>query len=123
MKHSEAFLTLVEAAKRQIREVDLDACRELLQQDPPALLIDVREDHEVAQGTPLGAIHLGRGILERDIVAREPDLDREIVLLCGGGYRSALAAESMGKMGYRRVSSLVGGWKAWVTAGLPVTKP
>ncbi|MGH7481729.1 MAG: rhodanese-like domain-containing protein [Longimicrobiales bacterium] len=85
-------------------------------------LIDVREDHEWAQGRIPGATHLGKGILERDIEARFPDLDEELVLYCGGGFRSALAADALRAMGYTRVSSLAGGFRGWTESGRPAER-
>jgi rhodanese-related sulfurtransferase len=122
MKHSRAFLLLVAAAKRRIPEVTVSGVKRNLRERHPFLLIDVREDREWDAGHITGALHLGRGILERDIENAVPDKHAEIVLYCGGGYRSALAAESLGRMGYRNVSSMAGGWKAWRRARGSVTK-
>lgn len=118
--HSPGFLRLVEAARQRVTEIQPDA---LLSRLPPRgafELIDVREDHEWAAGHIAGARHLGKGILERDIEEQVPDLDREIILYCGGGYRSALAADALGQMGYRRVYSLSGGYRTWTERGLPI---
>jgi rhodanese-related sulfurtransferase len=86
-------------------------------------LVDVREDREWQQGHAQGAQHLGRGVIERDIVGQIPDKDAPLVLYCGGGFRSAMAADNLQQMGYRNVWSLAGGWKAWLAAGLPIDKP
>jgi rhodanese-related sulfurtransferase len=123
MKHSPRFLARCEAARKKVREIDANALAELLADPTRAagtLILDVREDHEWALRRIPGTRHLGRGILERDIEALVPDPDADIVLLCGGGYRSALAAESLGELGYTRVSSLAGGLRGWIAAGLPV---
>jgi len=86
------------------------------------LLVDVREDNEWAKGHLPGAVHLGRGIIERDIEQRVPDTNAKLILYCGGGFRSALAAENLQKMGYSNVESMDGGWKGWLEAGLPIAK-
>jgi rhodanese-related sulfurtransferase len=119
MQHSEGFLKLVDDAKTRIRELDVAATRARLQANPQARLIDVREDNEWQQGHAAGATHMGRGIIERDIEGRMPDHDAELILYCGGGYRSALAADNLQRMGYTNVHSLTGGWKAWQAAGAP----
>jgi rhodanese-related sulfurtransferase len=108
---------LVDEAKKNVREITAEECRKL-----DGLLIDTREDHEWAAGHAVGAQHMSRGVLERDIETEVPDKSAKIVLYCGGGYRSALSAESLQKMGYTNVFSLAGGWRAWNDAGLPVTK-
>jgi rhodanese-related sulfurtransferase len=122
MKHSQGFLNLVNDAKGRVRETTVAQVRERQAQGRPFELIDVREDHEWAQGRAQGARHLGRGILERDIENLIPDRGAEIVLYCGGGYRSALSADSLQKMGYRNVWSMAGGVRAWSEAGLPIEK-
>ena len=118
--HSPAFLALVEDAKARVKEVDITEYQKL----PPGdhMLIDVREDHEWAAGHAAGARHLSKGIMERDIEALVPAKSDRLVLYCGGGYRSALAADALQKMGYTQVISLDGGWRAWNEAGLPVTR-
>ena len=121
MQHSEAFLQLVNDAKSRIREVSVAAVREKLDRGRSLHFIDIREDHEWARGRAEGAVHLGKGIIERDIEALVPDPDDEIVLYCGGGYRSALSAEALQRMGYRNVFSMAGGYKEWVASGNPVT--
>lgn len=118
MQHAPGFLSIVADAKTRVDEITVEA---LVQRRAatPFVLIDVREDHEWAAGHAAGAVHLGRGILERDVEKAFPDKRARLVLYCGGGYRSALSADSLQKMGYSQVLSLAGGWKAWVAAGLP----
>ena len=120
MKHSEGFLRLAEDAKRRVRELSVGQARARLAASPPARLIDVREDNEWQAGHAAGAEHLGRGVIERDIEARHPDKSAELILYCGGGYRSALACDNLQRMGYNNVHSMSGGWKAWQDAGAPV---
>ena len=120
MQHSEGFLKLVEDAKTRISEVTVEEARAWLAANPDARLIDVREDDEWRAGHAARAEHLGRGVIERDIEHQFPDKDAELILYCGGGYRSALAADNLQRMGYRRVFSMAGGWKAWKEAGAPV---
>jgi rhodanese-related sulfurtransferase len=122
MKHSPAFLRLVEQTKQQIREVHIADVRKKLDVGEHFHFIDVREDHEFAQDHARGAIHLGRGILERDIESLIPDNSAEIVLYCGGGFRSALAADSLQRMGYTNVTSMAGGIRAWREAGYPLER-
>ena len=122
MKHSPAFLKLVAQTKEQIREVEITDVKKKLDAGGHFHFIDVREDHEFAQDHAKGAIHLGRGILERDIESLIPDSSTEIVLYCGGGFRSALAAESLQRMGYTNVTSMAGGIRAWREAGYPVER-
>ena len=117
MKHSEEFLAVVEDAKTRIREVTV--AETLERTEAGAVLIDVREDNEWQTGHATDAIHLGRGVIERDIVGQISNKDKEIVLYCGGGYRSALAADMLQKMGYTNVFSMAGGWKAWRDADAP----
>ena len=118
MKHSEGFLRLVEEVRPRVREVTVAEALE--RTAVGARLLDVREDGEWQQGRARGAEHLGRGVIERDIEARAPDRAAELILYCGGGYRSALAADSLQRMGYTNVYSLAGGWKAWREANAPV---
>jgi len=120
MEHTEGFLKLVEEARRRIHEISVEQTRERLQADEGARLIDVREDREWEAGHAAGAEHLGKGVIERDIERLIPDKSTELILYCGGGYRSALAAETLQRMGYYDVSSMAGGWKAWQEAGAPV---
>jgi rhodanese-related sulfurtransferase len=118
MKHTEGFLKLTADAKTRVREVSVEQALERLKAG--ARLIDVREDNEWAKGHARDAEHLGRGVIERDIETAFPDHDAELILYCGGGYRSALAADNLQKMGYREVYSLAGGWKAWKDAGAAI---
>lgn len=118
MDHSPEFLAIVEDAKSRIRELNVQETLERLPRG--AKLIDVREDNEWEAAHARGALHLGRGIIERDIVGAFPDKDRELILYCGGGYRSALAADNLQKMGYTNVFSMAGGWSAWKAADAPI---
>ena len=121
MKHSPGFERLCEEVRARIREIDVvEAAR--LAAEPDTLLIDVREESEWAAGHAAGAVHMGRGVIERDIERLVPDPATRLLLYCGGGYRSALAAENLQRMGYRNVLSVAGGWRAWTTAGLPTTR-
>jgi rhodanese-related sulfurtransferase len=122
MKHSPGFLQLCNEARSQIREVTIADVKARLDRGETFHLVDVREDGEFAVDRVPGARHLGRGILERDIEQTIPDKDADIVLYCGGGFRSALAALSLQKMGYARVASMDGGIRAWREAGLPIEK-
>jgi len=122
MKHSEGFLKLVDDAKSRVREVSVAETQQRVRDDNNVKLIDVREDHEWDDAHATGAIHLGKGIIERDIETTVPDKDTELILYCGGGYRSALAGDALQKMGYTNVFSLAGGWKAWKEAGAEVEK-
>ncbi|HEX8749288.1 MAG TPA: rhodanese-like domain-containing protein [Pyrinomonadaceae bacterium] len=119
MKHSEGFLKIVEDARTRINEVTVEEARERLKANTGARLIDVREDNEWQAGHARGAEHLGKGIIERDIEVQVPDKDTELILYCGGGYRSALATDMLRKMGYRNVYSMAGGWKTWKESGAP----
>lgn len=118
--HSPGFLALVNEAKARIQEISIQEYQQLASGSQSVLLVDVREESEWAAGHAAGAIHLSKGIIERDIESTVPDKQTTIVLYCGGGYRSALAAENLMRMGYRNVFSLEGGWRAWSAAGLPV---
>ena len=122
MVHSAEFLKIVDDAKTRIRECTVEDVRRRQAGGERFLLVDVREDFEWNAAHAAGAVHLGRGIIERDIVAAAPDKGAKLVLYCGGGYRSALAADNLQKMGYRNVFSLAGGWRAWNEAGMPVEK-
>ena len=114
MKHSEGFLNIVNDAKSRIREVTV---AEAQARNADAKFIDVREDNEWEAGHAAGAIHLGKGVIERDIEKTVPDKETELILYCGGGYRSALAVDALQKMGYTNVFSMAGGWKAWKESG------
>ncbi|MCS6977722.1 MAG: rhodanese-like domain-containing protein [Gemmatales bacterium] len=118
--HSPRFLQLVAEARERIRELSIAEVHAKMQRGERFVLVDVREESEFAQGHLPGAIHLSKGIIERDIEKRFPELDTEIVLYCGGGYRSALAADNLQKMGYSNVWSMDGGFRGWRDAGLPV---
>jgi len=120
MIHTEGFLKLVNDAKGRVKEVTVTETQERLAANPNALLIDVREDNEWQAEHARGAEHLGKGIIERDIETTVPDKSTELILYCGGGYRSALAADALQKMGYTNVWSMAGGWKAWKESGAPV---
>ncbi len=120
MVHSAGFLAIADDAKTRVKQIDIGGYRRMQAAGEPHLLVDVREDNEWADGHAAGAVHLGRGIIERDIEARVPDKHTRLVLYCGGGFRSALAADNLRKMGYTDAISLDGGWKAWQQAGLPV---
>ena len=122
MKHNEGFLKVVNEAKSRVRQIDIATYRSMMAAGEQHLLIDVREDNEFAAGHAEGAQHLGKGIIERDIESKIPDRDATLVLYCGGGFRSALAADALQQMGYTRVISLDGGWRAWNEAGLPTKK-
>ena len=119
MKHSAGFLKLVEDAKTRIPEVTVEKARTILKDNTDALLIDVREDNEWSAGHAAGAQHLGKGIIERDIEQTIPDKQTHLILYCGGGYRSALAADALRLMGYEHAYSMIGGWKAWKESGAP----
>ena len=120
--HGEGFLNLVNDAKKRVKEEDFRETKRKLDAGESMILIDTREDSEWARGHIPRAIHLGRGVIERDIEKTVPDKDATIVLYCGGGFRSALAADNLQKMGYRNVISMDGGWRGWTEAGFPVIK-
>ena len=120
MQHSAKFLAIVNDAKARIRETTVEEVKNDRESGIDHMLVDTREDSEWNAAHAAGAIHLGKGIIERDIEGAIPDADRKIVLYCGGGYRSALAADALQKMGYTNVFSLAGGWRAWKAACMPV---
>lgn len=120
MDHSPGFLKLVNEAKPYVKEITVEQARERLAQNPQAILMDVREDREWEKDHAAQAVHLGKGILERDLEQMVPDQNREIIMYCGGGYRSALTAQVAQKMGYRNVYSLMGGYKGLVQAKWPM---
>jgi len=122
MAHSPQFLKLVQDAKKRVKETNVPDVKRRMDASERFLLIDVREDNEWAKGHLPNAMHLGRGIIERDIEQRIPDTSAKLILYCGGGFRSALVADNLQKMGYSNVESMDGGWKGWLDAGLPTTK-
>jgi rhodanese-related sulfurtransferase len=121
-QHPPRFLKIVDDAKTRVRETDVDAVKKRMDAGDKFLLVDVREDNEFAKDHLPGAIHLGRGIIERDIEAKVPELNTEMILYCGGGFRSALAADNLQKMGYTNVISMDGGIRDWREKGFPLTK-
>jgi rhodanese-related sulfurtransferase len=120
MEHSSGFLKLVNEAKPYVKEITIDEARERLAKNPQTVLMDVREDLEWQKGHAAQAVHLGKGILERDLEEMYPEPDREIIMYCGGGFRSVLTAAVAQKMGYRNVYSLKGGYKGLVQAKWPM---
>jgi rhodanese-related sulfurtransferase len=116
-QHSPGFLKIVEQVRANIRECTVEELKQRLDGPNPPVLIDVREENEFEAGHVPGAVHLSKGIIERDIESRFPDMSTELYLLCGGGFRSALAADNLQKMGYTRVVSVDGGWRGWTQAG------
>jgi rhodanese-related sulfurtransferase len=120
--HNPAFLALVNAAKSRIQEIDIDEYQRIRAAGEAHVLIDTRENDEWDAGHAAGALHLGKGIIERDIEAKVPGKDSKLILYCGGGYRSALAADALRQMGYTDAISLDGGWRAYQASGLPVEK-
>jgi len=122
MRHSPQFLKLVDEARKKIKETNVADVKRRADAGEQFFLVDVREDNEWASGHIPGAIHLGKGIIERDIEQVVPDTDAKVILYCGGGFRSALVADNLQKMGYTNVESMDGGWRGWTSAGLPITK-
>jgi rhodanese-related sulfurtransferase len=120
MAHSPGFLKIVNDAKSRVKQTDIEGYKAMLAGDAKPLLVDVREDQEYAAGHAVGAVHIGKGVIERDIEAKVPDRDTPMVLYCGGGFRSALAADALQTMGYTNVISLDGGWRAIQASGLPI---
>jgi len=123
MRHAPGFLKLVEDAKARVKEADFRDIKSRLDAREKLTLVDVREDNEWARGHLPGAVHLGKGVIERDIELAIPDKHAPLVLYCGGGFRSALVADNLQKMGYTNVISMDGGWRGWTTAGYPIEKP
>jgi rhodanese-related sulfurtransferase len=117
--HSPGFLKLVEEVRARVQEISIEDVHRKIAAGERFYLIDVREESEFASGRLPGAIHLSKGVIERDIERVIPDQSAPIILYCGGGYRSVLAAENLQRMGYRNVASMCGGWRAWCAAGLP----
>lgn len=122
MSHSPAFLKIVDDAKSRIKQTDVKTVLSRLNKGEKLILVDTREDNEWAKGRIKGAIHLGKGVIERDAEATLTDKNAEIILYCGGGFRSALSADNLQKMGYTNVISMDGGWRTWNEAGGPVEK-
>jgi rhodanese-related sulfurtransferase len=122
MQHSPRFLKIVDEARKNVREVTVDDVKAMLDRGERFHLVDVREESEFAKDHLPGAAHLGKGVIERDVETKIPDRNKKLVLYCGGGFRSALAADNLQKMGYTDVISLDGGWKAYAQAGLPTEK-
>ncbi len=122
MQHSPQFLKLVNEVKPRVKETNVAAVKRRMESDEEFLLVDVREDNEWAKGHLPGAVHMGRGVIERDIEKQVPENATKIILYCGGGFRSALVADNLQKMGYTNVESMDGGWRGWTEAGLPVEK-
>ena len=122
MEHSPGFLKVVNEARPRVKEITIEQARERLAQNPRAVLMDVREDIEWQSSHPSQAVHLGKGLLERDIERLFPDRNAEIIMFCGGGYRSVLTCDVAQRMGYKNVCSLIGGYKALVAANWPMAR-
>ena len=121
-QHAEGFLSIVNDAKKRIKEADFRDIKKRMDGGEKMILVDTREDSEWARGHIPNAVHLGKGVIERDIEKTIPDKNAPLVLYCGGGFRSALAADNLQKMGYTNVISMDGGWRGWTEAGFPVAK-
>ena len=122
MAHAPQFLKLVNDAKTRVKETNVEDVKRRMDAGEKFLLVDVREDNEWVNGHLPKAVHLGRGVIERDIETAVPDTGAKMILYCGGGFRSALVADNLQKMGYTNVESMDGGWKGWLAAGLPTAK-
>jgi rhodanese-related sulfurtransferase len=122
MAHNPGFLKLVNEAKSRVKETDMAGYKKMVADGSRPVLIDVREDSEWTAGHAKGAVHLGKGVIERDIETKVPDKSAKLVLYCGGGFRSALAADALRQMGYTDAISLDGGWRAYQESGLPIEK-
>lgn len=122
MQHAPGFLKLVEDSKKRVKETNIQEVRKKLDAGEKFILVDCREESEWGRGHLPGAIHLGKGIIERDIEKTVPDIQAPIIIYCGGGFRSALAADNLQKMGYTNVLSMDGGWRGWTEAGFPTVK-
>ena len=122
MAHNPGFLKLVNEAKSRVKQTDIEGYKKMIASGQKPLLIDVREDNEWTAGHAAGAIHLGKGVIERDVETQIPDKQTSMVLYCGGGFRSALSADALQQMGYTNVISLDGGWRAYQQSGLPIEK-
>jgi len=122
MVHAPQFLKLVQETRPRVKETNVPDVKRRIDAGERMLLVDVREDHEWSKGHLPGAVHMGRGVIERDIEQRIPDTETKLVLYCGGGYRSVLVADNLQKMGYSNVESMDGGWRGWTEAGLPTVR-
>src|SRR5499433_237050 len=122
MQHSPQFLRLVNDAKTRVKQTNVAEVKRRMDSGETLLLVDVREDNEWAKGHLPGAVHMGRGVIERDVETSVPETGTKMILYCGGGFRSALAADNLQKMGYTNVESMDGGWRGWNAAGLPTEK-
>ena len=122
MAHAPEFLKIVQDAKSRIRETDVQTVKKQLDAGEKIVVVDVREESEWARGHIPGAVYIGKGVIERDIEQKVPDKNATLVLYCGGGFRSALAADSLQKMGYKNAISMDGGWRGWTESGYPVAK-
>lgn len=122
MVHSPQFLKLVQDAKQRVKETNVPHVKKRIDAGERLILVDVREDNEWAQGHLPGAVHMGKGVIERDIEKQVPDVHTKLILYCGGGFRSALVADNLQKMGYTNVESMDGGWRGWTEAGLPTVR-
>ncbi|MGB7024252.1 MAG: rhodanese-like domain-containing protein [Candidatus Acidiferrales bacterium] len=120
--HSPAFLSIVNDAKTRVKEADFREIKKRLDAGEKMILVDTREDNEWAKGHIPGAVHLGKGVIERDVETTIPDKNATVVLYCGGGFRSALAADNLQKMGYKNVISMDGGWRGWTESNFPIAK-
>jgi rhodanese-related sulfurtransferase len=122
MAHAPKFLKLVQDAKQRVKETNVPDVKRRMDAEEKMILVDVREDNEWAKGHLPGAVHMGKGVIERDIEQQVPDTGTKLVLYCGGGFRSALVADNLQKMGYTNVESMDGGWRGWTEAGLPTVR-
>jgi len=122
MVHSANFLKLVNDAKSRVKETNVADVKRRMDAGEKFVFVDVREDNEWAKGHATGAVHMGKGVIERDIETAVPDPKTKLILYCGGGFRSALVADNLQKMGYTNVESMDGGWRGWIEAGLPTAK-
>ena len=122
MAHNPGFLKLVNEAKSRVKEIEVPAYLKMREAGEEHILVDTREDNEWAAGHVAGAVHLSKGVIERDIETKVPDVNAKLILYCGGGFRSALVADNLRQMGYRNAISLDGGWKALKESGLPLEK-
>ncbi|MFI5057747.1 MAG: rhodanese-like domain-containing protein [Candidatus Acidiferrales bacterium] len=122
MAHSPKFLKLIQDARERVKETNVPDVKRRMDAGEKFMLVDVREESEWSRGHVAGAVHMGKGVIERDIEQQCPDTNAKLILYCGGGYRSVLVAENLQKMGYTSVESMDGGWRGWLAAGLPTAK-